>query len=103
MPTPAKSGKKRKSVEEEWNDMRPSMLKEKQEADSKRMKIQEQQLVLAVNRDEREAALAEVNLAVMKANAREASIHEKTHLLLARQQLQDAGVNKSDVDKMLPM
>ncbi|ETI57069.1 hypothetical protein F443_00577 [Phytophthora nicotianae P1569] len=34
--------KKRKSVEEEWNDIRSSMLKVKQEEDAKRMKIEEQ-------------------------------------------------------------
>ncbi|ETL77502.1 hypothetical protein L917_21555 [Phytophthora nicotianae] len=95
--------KKRKSVEEEWNDIRSSMLKVKQEEDAKRMKIEEQKLALAVKKEDRESKLGEVNLVIMQAKAREAVMHEKTQLLLARRQLQDAGVNQDEIDKMLPI
>ncbi|ETI30451.1 hypothetical protein PPTG_16608 [Phytophthora nicotianae INRA-310] len=79
------------------------MLKVKQEEDAKRMKIEEQKLALAVKKEDRESKLGEVNLVIMQAKAREAVMHEKTQLLLARRQLQDAGVNQDEIDKMLPI
>ncbi|ETP28114.1 hypothetical protein F442_22598 [Phytophthora nicotianae P10297] len=67
------------------------------------MKIEEQKLALAVKKEDRESKLGEVNLVIMQAKAREAVMHEKTQLLLARRQLQDAGVNQDEIDKMLPI
>ncbi|KAG6943063.1 hypothetical protein JG687_00018685 [Phytophthora cactorum] len=78
------------------------MVKVKQEDDAKGMKIEEQKLALAAKKEDRESKLSEVNLIIMKTKAREAAIHEKTQLLIARKQLQDAGV-KQKKSRSLPL